>query len=139
MNKSFIVIVFALAVVLTAAAAHAQVLIIAHPGVKASEVSKNDVRDIFSGASKNLSGSNVVPALLKSGNTHDSFLTQYVGKNDSAFRATWRSMVFAGEAAMPKTLDSEAAMVEHVAHTPGAVGYIAKATAHEGVKVLTIK
>ena len=40
---------------------------------------------------------------------------------------------------MPKSIDSEAAMVEYVAHNPGAIGYIGKATPHEGVKVLAVK
>lgn len=40
---------------------------------------------------------------------------------------------------MPKSLDSEAAVVEFVAHTPGAIGYVNKTTAHEGVKVLVVR
>jgi hypothetical protein len=40
---------------------------------------------------------------------------------------------------MPKSLDSDAAVVEFVAHNAGAVGYISKATPHEGVKVLTVR
>jgi len=40
---------------------------------------------------------------------------------------------------MPKSLDSEAAIVEYVACNSGAIGYIAKATAHEGVKELAVK
>jgi hypothetical protein len=40
---------------------------------------------------------------------------------------------------MPKSLDSEAAMVEYVARNAGAIGYISKATPHEGVKVLAVR
>jgi hypothetical protein len=40
---------------------------------------------------------------------------------------------------MPKTIDSDAAMVEFVAHTVGAIGYIGKTTPHEGVKVLVVR
>jgi hypothetical protein len=77
--------------------------------------------------------------LLKSGSAHDEFLSEYVGKNDTAFRASWRSLVFSGQATMPKSLDSEAAVVEYVAHNAGAVGYIGKATPHDGVKVLSVR
>jgi hypothetical protein len=77
--------------------------------------------------------------LLKSGSAHDEFLSAYVGKNDTAFRAGWRSLVFSGQATMPKSLDSEAAVVEYVAHNAGAIGYISKATPHEGVKVLAVR
>jgi len=40
---------------------------------------------------------------------------------------------------MPKTLGSDVAVVEYVAHTAGAIGYIGKATPHEGVKILAVR
>ncbi|MFZ1086956.1 MAG: hypothetical protein WAN35_18485 [Terracidiphilus sp.] len=120
--------------------AQAQVIVIANPSVKATEVSKSDLRDVFTGAATELKdGSRVVPILLKAGTAHEEFLQAYIGKNDTAFRASWRSLVFSGQATMPKSLDGDAAVVEFVAHNSGAIGYISKATPHEGVKVLTVK
>jgi ABC-type phosphate transport system substrate-binding protein len=120
--------------------AQAQAIVIANPSVKSADVSKSDLRDVFTGAASSLKdGSHVTPVLLKAGAVHDEFLSAYVGKNDSAFRAGWRSLVFSGQASMPKSLDSEAAVVEFVAHNPGAIGYIGKATPHEGVKVIAVK
>lgn len=117
-----------------------QVVIIANPSIKAAEVSTADLRDVFNGAASTFKdGSHVTPVLLKAGATNDSFLALYVGKSDSAFRANWRSLLFSGQAVMPRTLDSEAALVEFVAHTPGAVGYIGKSTPHEGVKILSVR
>jgi hypothetical protein len=119
--------------------AKAQVIVIANNSVKANEVSKNDLKDVFTGSSTSLGGSNVVPILLKAGTAHEEFLQAYIGKNDTAYRAGWRSLVFSGQATMPKSLDGDAAVVEFVAHNPGAIGYISKASPHEGVKVLTVK
>lgn len=65
-------------------------------------------------------------------------MKEYVGKNDAAFRTTWRSLVFSGQGSMPKTVDSEAAMVDYIAATPGAIGYVGKGTPHEKVKTLTV-
>lgn len=122
------------------AEAHAQAVVIANPSVKPADISKNDPRDIFSGELSNLKdGSRVTPILLKAGPTTNEFLAAYIGKSDAAFRASWRSLVFSGQASMPKSLDSEAAVVEFVAHNPSAIGYISKATPHEGVKVITIR
>ena len=123
---------------LFAVRARAQAVVIANPGVKSSEVSKNDLKDVFTGASTSLGGGSVTPILLKAGPAHDEFLSAYVGKNDTAFRAGWRILVFSGQATMPKSLDSEAAVVEYVAHNAGAIGYVGKATPHEGVKVLAV-
>jgi ABC-type phosphate transport system substrate-binding protein len=139
-KKLLSVSLLAAALSLIAVRAQAQAIVIANPSVKAEDVAKSDVRDVFTGSASSLKdGSHVTPVLLKGGTVNDEFLSQYVGKADSGFIAGWRSLVFSGEAAMPKTLDSEAAMVEFVAHTPGAIGYIGKVTPHEGVKVLTVK
>jgi ABC-type phosphate transport system substrate-binding protein len=120
--------------------AQAQAIVIANPSVKASDVSKGELRDVFTGAASSLKdGSHVTPVLLKGGAVNDEFLTTYVGKNDTAFRASWRSLVFSGQATMPKSLDSEAAVVDYVAHNAGAIGYISSATPHEGVKVLAVR
>jgi ABC-type phosphate transport system substrate-binding protein len=120
--------------------AQAQVVVIASPNVKPADVSKNELRDLFTGAASSFKdGSHVTPVLLKGGSANDEFLAEYVGKNDGAFKAGWRSLVFSGQASMPKTVESEAAMVEYVAHNPGAIGYIGKATPHEGVKVLEVR
>jgi ABC-type phosphate transport system substrate-binding protein len=140
MKKLLLVFLLAAAASTFATHAQAQVVVIANPSVKSADVSKSDLRDVFTGASSSLKdGSHVTPVLLKQGGVHDEFLSEYIGKNDTAFRASWRSLVFSGQATMPKSLDSEAATVEFVAHTAGAIGYISKATPHEGVKVLTVR
>jgi ABC-type phosphate transport system substrate-binding protein len=140
MKKTLLVFLLAAVSSIFAVHAQAQAIIIANPSVKSADVSKNDLRDVFTGAASSLKdGSKVTPVLLKSGGVHDEFLSEFIGKNDTAFRASWRSLVFSGQASMPKSLDSEAAIVDYVAHNPGAIGYIGKATPHEGVKVLAVK
>ncbi len=119
--------------------ARAQVIVIANNSVKTSEVSKNDLKDVFTGASTSLGGGSVVPVLLKAGAANEEFLQAYIGKNDAAYRAGWRSLVFSGQGTMPKSLDGDAAVVEFVSHNGGAIGYIGKASPHEGVKVLNVK
>jgi ABC-type phosphate transport system substrate-binding protein len=120
--------------------AYAQVAVIANPGVKVSAVSKAELSDVFTGAASSLKdGSRVTPVLLKSGVAHSEFLNEYVHKSDNAFRAGWRSLVFSGQGAMPKAFDSEAAVVDYVAATPGTIGYVSKSTAHDKVKTLTVK
>jgi ABC-type phosphate transport system substrate-binding protein len=140
MKKLLFVVLVAACALFCSAGVQAQVVVIANPSVKSADVSKNDLRDVFTGASSSFKdGSHVTPVLLKSGAAHEEFLSSYIGKNDTAFRATWRSLVFSGQATMPKSVDSDAAVVEYVAHNTGAVGYISKATPHEGVKVLAIR
>jgi ABC-type phosphate transport system substrate-binding protein len=140
MKKHLIALAIFLGALLAAGTAQAQVLVIANPSVKATEIGKNDLRDIFTGAATSLpDGTRLVPILLKAGTANEEFLKAYVGKNDAAFRAGWRSLVFSGQASMPKSLDTDTAVVEFVAHNPGAIGYIGASSAHEGVKVLAVK
>jgi ABC-type phosphate transport system substrate-binding protein len=80
-----------------------------------------------------------VPVLLKESPTNEGFLSQYVGKSDAAFRTSWRSLVFSGQGVMPRSVESETAMVDYVARTPGAIGYVSKVTPHDGVKILAVR
>ena len=139
MKKLLYALVLAASASIFAGQAIAQVIVIANPSVKASEVSKNDLKDVFTGASTSLGGGSVVPILLKAGTAHEEFLQVYIGKNDTAYRAGWRSLVFSGQASMPRSLDSDTEVVEFVAHNAGTIGYIGKATPHEGVKVLAVR
>jgi len=140
MKRPLLPLPLALAALSLCLSAPAQVVVIANPGVAAAVVSKAELRDIFTGASSSLKGGvQVTPVLLKEGAVQDGFLDLYVGKSDSAFRAGWRSLLFSGQGVMPRTLDSDAAMVEYVARTAGAIGYIGKTAPHEGVKILAVR
>lgn len=140
MKKLLFCFLFLAVVFVFAAQAQAQVIVIANPGVKATVITKSDLRDVFTGAATTLpDGTRVVPILLKAGTAHEEFLQAYIGKSDSAYRAGWRSLVFSGQASMPKSLDPDAVVVEFVAHNAGAIAYISKSTPHEGVKVLTVR
>jgi ABC-type phosphate transport system substrate-binding protein len=138
MKKILLTLFFAASASAFVSQASAQ-LVIANPSVKSSDVSKSELKDVFTGSASSLKdGSHVVPVILKAGATQDEFLAAYIGKADAAFRASWRSLVFSGESTMPKQMDTDAAMVEYVAHTPGTIGYIGKSSAHDGVKVLAV-
>jgi ABC-type phosphate transport system substrate-binding protein len=127
MKKSIMVALFFCLFLGCSVAKSQEVIVIANKSVKSSGVSASDLKDVYSGDKTSLSdGSHVVPATLKGGPVHEAFLKKYVGKGDAAFRAGWRSLVFAGSASMPKTFDSESALIEYVAATPGAIGYVGK-------------
>ena len=139
MKKLILFSFFAFAASILTASAGAQAIVIANASVKASGVSKDDLKDVFTGNATTLKdGSKVVPVLLKDGPANEEFLKAYVGKGDTAYRAGWRSLVFSGQASMPKSVEDDGAAVAFVAHNPGAIGYIDKASPHEGVKVLEV-
>jgi ABC-type phosphate transport system substrate-binding protein len=140
MNKPSWILLF-FGVVLGCAVARAQdVVVIVNNGVKTTEASSYDIHSVFTGEKSSLGdGSHVNPVTLKAGPIHEAFLKEYVGKGDAAYRTAWRSLVFSGQGSMPKTLDTESALVDYVASTPGAIGYVGKDTAHDKVKTLAVK
>jgi hypothetical protein len=120
--------------------AHASdVKVIANNGVAASSVSTGDIKDVFLLDKDSLAGSHVEPVLAKGGPAHEAFLKEYLGKNDGALQAFYRSLVFTGKASMPKSLGTDAEVVAYVAKTKGAVGYVSSSASTDGVKTLQVK
>ena len=78
-----------------------------------------------------------VPVTLKGGPAHEVFLRNHLGESPDHFRAQWRKAVFTGQGAMPRGFDSESALIEYVAATPGAVGYVSRISSNDPVKCLT--
>jgi len=113
------------------------VVLVANKSVQITEIRDADLRAIFTGQKTRFAdGSHAVPVTLKGGPAHEVFLRNHVGESPDEFRAQWRKVVFTGQGAMPKTFDSETAVIEYVAATPGAVGYVSRISPQENVKSL---
>jgi hypothetical protein len=120
-------------------AARAQdVIFVANVGVQISTIKASDLHAIFTGEKTRLAdGTHVVPVILKGGPVHEVFLKNYCGESPNEFRAQWQKAVFTGQGSMPRAFGSEAAVIDYVAQTPGAVGYVSRLSPHDGVKALT--
>lgn len=117
-----------------------QVLVIANPGVNADSISRAELRGVFTGSATRLKdGSHVKPVLLKEGPTHAAFVSSDLSLSEAGLLVCWRGLVFSGQSVMPHSFESEAAEVEFIAATPGAIGYISVSTPHAAVKVLQVK
>jgi len=123
------------------AASAQDVVLVANKDVRISAIRAADLRAIFIGEKTRFSdGSHAVPVTLKGGAVHEVFLRNHLGESPGDFRAQWRKEVFTGQGAMPRAFDSESALIEYVAATPGAVGYVSRISPHDKVKPLvTIK
>jgi hypothetical protein len=119
-----------------AAASAQDVVLVANKDVQISGIANSDLRAIFLGSKTRFSdGSHAVPVTLKGGPIHEVFLKNHLSESPEDFRAQWRKSVFTGQGAMPKACDSEAAMLEYVAATPGAVGYVSRIPPESAEKV----
>ena len=114
------------------------VVIVANPGVQISEIKESDLRAIFTGEKTKFSdGSHAFPVVLRGGPVHEVFLKRHLNQSPDDFRALWRKAVFTGQGAMPKSFDSELALIEYIAATPGAIGYVSRILPENRVKSIT--
>jgi hypothetical protein len=121
------------------AASAQDVVFVANKGVQISEIRHTDVRALFTGEKTRFAdGSHAVPVTLKGGAAHEVFLKNYIGESLDEFRARWQKALFTGQGAMPRTFDSESALMEYVAATPGALGYVSRILPQYNVKSLPV-
>jgi hypothetical protein len=138
-NEKLFLSLAALAFVASSPIFAADVKVIANNSVSTSSVSSGDLQAVFLLDKDSIGGSHVEPVLAKGGAAHEAFLKTYLGKNDSALQAFYRSLVFTGKASMPKSVANDAEVVSYVAKTKGAVGYVSSGASTEGVKTLEVK
>ncbi len=116
----------------------ADFVVVANTSIAQSEVSSDDLKQIFLGSKTSLAGAGVEPVLGQQGTAHEAVLG-LTGKSDTALRNHFKSLVFTGKGAMPKAFPTDVAIVQYVAKTKGAIGYISPATPVTGVKQLAVK
>ena len=127
-------------VFLLSGAAWAQVVkVIANSSVQADSISAGDLKSVYLEEKSSLpGGGHVEPVLAKGGPAHEVFLKQVLGRTDSDLQLYYRSLVFTGRGSIPKTLDSDQAVVAYVAKTRGAIGYVSTSTNADGVRTLDL-
>ena len=84
-------------------------------------------------------GTRAVPVLLKGGPVHEVFLRKHLGDTPDEFRMRWRKAVFTGQASMLREFSSEVILLQYIASTPGAIGYVSRVGESDAisVKILT--
>jgi TonB family protein len=117
----------------------ADVKIVANPSVRAEAVSVDELKSVYLLERKTLKdGSPVEPVLQKSGPAHDAFLKLYLDRDAQEVRAYYLGLEFTGKGSPPKELHSDAEVVDYVAKTRGAIGYVSADSNTDGVKVLAV-
>ncbi|MBD3221923.1 phosphate ABC transporter substrate-binding protein [bacterium] len=140
MNQRKIIVTLVALLMLAPLAVQAGVVVIANDSVPATSLSAGDLQSIFLGRQSSWSdGSAISPAVLGGGPVAEEFLKTYVKKSPSQFQAFWKKALFTGTGTPPEEVGSDAAMLEYVAATAGAIGFISDATAADGVEVLTVE
>ena len=140
MRIKLFVLAMVVLTLLPALAAAGDVVVIVNPSVAASSLSKQDVSNIYQGKKSTWDdGSKIVFVVLKGSAAHEQFLTAYVGKTDTQFDTFWKKQVFTGQGSPPQAFDSDQAMIDFVAKTSGAIGYVSAGAKVANVKTITVQ
>ena len=143
--KEFNRLVILLALVLAGSSllissANASITVIGNPDISDTSLSASDIENIFLGKKKSLpSGQKVKVVTLKSGASHDEFLSSYVKKSASQFSAFWKRKIVDGTGIPPKSFESEADLVAYIKSKSGTIGYISSDTPADGVKTIAVQ
>lgn len=121
------------------AAATAQVAVIAHKSVPADTLSKTRLLDCYTGDAKKWAGGQDITVfdLKPKGKVRKAFY-RFLGKRSSRMKSIWLKNMLSGEGSPPEAVESEEALVEKVAATPGSIGFVRKALVDQEVKVLIV-
>ena len=118
--------------------ADAQVAIIAHKDVPAESIGRSGLLDfyLFDVLSWPSSELDVVICDLRlKGDVKDEFY-EYLGKSSSRVKSIWLKRKLAGEGDPPEFFETEEELLQYVADTPGAIGFVHLSKVSDRVKVL---
>lgn len=120
--------------------AHA-VDVIAHPSVSISRLSLVNAKAIFSMRQTRWpDGRRAWVFVLPDAHpVHSAFSKEILNLYPYQLRQTWDRQVYSGTGQAPMEVATEQEMINRVASTPGAIGYVRKADPHDPVRVITVE
>jgi ABC-type phosphate transport system substrate-binding protein len=137
MNKIFRI---ATALVLSAAShiASADIVIIAHPDIKADNVDTDSIRNLYLGERTSLPNGMPVEPInhVKGSPDRELFFTSVLSMNEKTHKRHWKRMQATRTTYQPKEVSSHTELLESIANTPGSIGYIDESLVDDSVKVL---
>ncbi|HEY9247790.1 MAG TPA: hypothetical protein VIO38_01600 [Rariglobus sp.] len=124
-----------------ASAARAQdVSFIVNPQGADAAISADDLKAVLLGNKTKWDGGGLVKlAVLTTGAAHDKVMHDHVQRSADQFDKYWKKLVFSGKGVMPAQAADDAAMIDYVSKTPGALGYVSAGAVTDKVKVLALK
>jgi hypothetical protein len=103
-------------------------------------VSPTDLKRLYTGKLDNISGTNVSGVNLALDNPAAvSFLSEIVGMGIADYKSFWLAQQIRGGNTAPAVKKTVSDMVSYVKDNAGAIGYVPKDAALDGVKVAEVK
>lgn len=119
-------------------ASASDVVVVANPKAGVERLTRDEVVNIFLGRLRQFpSGQAAIPADLPAATPEKAqFYRQLVNKELAEINAYWARLVFSGRTQPPRQAQSVEDLLNFVASTPGAVGYVERGVADGRVRVV---
>jgi ABC-type phosphate transport system substrate-binding protein len=138
--KRIFILIAALFAVSSASVRAADAVFIVNPDVKDTQLSVADIRSVLLGNKNKWDGAGVIKlAVLTAGPAHEHVMQVYAQRSADQFDKFWKKIVFTGKGSMPAQFADEASLVDYVAKTPGAIGYVSAGAVTPQVKALAVQ
>jgi len=120
---------------------NAQVAVIANKSISESSISTSQLTDIYLSKTKVWAdGTKIIRFTLKSDDETSSKFFGAVGKSFADLKKLWMKLQLTGEGQAPEALGSDDEVLNKVASTAGAIGFVKAGKLNDKVKILlTIK
>jgi len=128
-------------VALPAAALPSEFVLVAHPSVSATALSRAEASRMFQRLESHWPDGGAVRPVdqAKTSPLRVAFSRDVLGKSMGAVEQYWSQAIFSGRAVPPVEKRSDADVVAYVRETPGAIGYVSSSASAEGVKRLALR
>ena len=113
----------------------AQTIVIVHPSVNVKSLGSKELLDVYTlNQTRWDDGGRIVVFDLKAGKPKEALL-DYVGMSEEELKKIWLRKQFTGKARPPRSISSEEEIVDLVAETEGAIGYVNERSLKSGKNV----
>ena len=118
-----------------------QVVLIAHPQVANTALTRDTTRAIFAMRQRSWPDGQAVRVFVLPNNhpVHARFAKERLTVYPHQLQLAWDRMVFSGTGQAPSQVDNQIEMLERVATTPGALGYLEREDLDDRVQVVTME
>ncbi|CBL45275.1 Conserved hypothetical protein [gamma proteobacterium HdN1] len=102
------------------------------------KITMDDVQKTYLAKTKTFPGGGKIVALdqAEGSTSRVEFVSKVVKKDEAQMKAYWSRLIFTGKGVPPKTLDSDAAVLEAVISNPNAIGFVEADSVTDKVRVI---
>ncbi len=120
-------------------ASFSQVAVIAHKSVPVDTIKRSELLDFYTADIKKwINGDQVIVNDLKPKGEVKKIFYKFLGKTPSRMKSIWLKNMLSGEGDPPEALKSEEEMLQKIAATPGAIGFVSQTKVDNNVKTLIV-